>query len=301
MRGLEAIARRRNVRGPDSSLKGYSSIIQEPWGQLPGVIQWGYRFPDSCYIKLPSRWPPSDIPASSFNNPPLSALPVAHVYLYLPIPPLCSRVQCQIVPYTTCIPDTRREQGDFTNLRMGHCHLCSVLPRRPALCPLLDFYPLCRWCCSRIHNRTVVRFTLRFTHLFPYPDSAFNERLADGTAYTDVLHTYGMSRAGYIPQMFSLSLPNPIVIFELLRKTGARALVCEPSFYVDLSGCPVPNYSAVQVRDQDVADVALPPLRTHYSASDLVFIFHTSGSTSGSPKLVPCNWRWLDNIIAKSK
>ena len=110
-----------------------------------------------------------------------------------------------------------------------------------------------------------------------------------------------MSRAGYIPQMFSLRLPNPIVIFELLQKAGARALVCEPSFNVDLSGCPIPTHSATQVREPDVADVTLPPLRTDYAASDLVFIFHTSGSTSGSPKLVPCNRRWLDNIVTKSK
>jgi acyl-coenzyme A synthetase/AMP-(fatty) acid ligase len=116
-----------------------------------------------------------------------------------------------------------------------------------------------------------------------------------------VLHIYGMSRAGYIPQLFSLRLPNPIVIFELLQKAGAGALVCEPSFDVDLSGCPVRTYSAIQVRQRDVADVTLPPLRTDYSASDLVFIFHTSGSTSGSPKLIPCNRRWLDNIVTKSK
>ena len=110
-----------------------------------------------------------------------------------------------------------------------------------------------------------------------------------------------MSRAGYIPQMFSLRLPNPVIIFELLQKAGARALVCEPSFDVDLSGCRVPTHSAIRVHGQDAADVALPPLRTDYPASDLVFIFHTSGSTSGSPKLVPCNRRWLDNIVTKSK
>jgi len=134
-----------------------------------------------------------------------------------------------------------------------------------------------------------------------HTDSTFDKRLVGSTAYTDVLHVYGMTRAGYIPQIFSLCLPNPIVIFELLQKTGARALVCEPSVDVDLSGCPVPNYSAIQVRDQDVPDVALPPLRIDHSASDLVFIFHTSGSTSGRPKLVPCSRRWLDNIVAKSK
>jgi len=120
-------------------------------------------------------------------------------------------------------------------------------------------------------------------------------------AYTDVLHIYGISRAGYIPQMFSLRLQNLIVIFEMLQKAGGRALVCEPSFEADLSGCPVPNYPAIQVREQDVEDVALPPLRTDHSASDLLFILHTSGSTSGSPKLVPCNRQWIDHVIAKVK
>lgn len=100
--------------------------------------------------------------------------------------------------------------------------------------------------------------------------------------------------------MFSLRLPNPIVIFELLQKAGAHALVCEPSFSVDLSECPVPTYSATQIHEQDAADVSLPPLLTDCSPSDLAFIFHTSGSTSGSPKLVPCNRRWLDNLVTKS-
>ena len=110
-----------------------------------------------------------------------------------------------------------------------------------------------------------------------------------------------MSRAGYIPQIVSSCISNHLVTFELLQKTGARALVCEPSFRADLSECPVPNYSVKQVREQGVTDVALPPLRIDHSASDLVFIFHTSGSTTGSPKLVPCNRRWIDSIVAKSK
>ena len=110
-----------------------------------------------------------------------------------------------------------------------------------------------------------------------------------------------MSRAGYIPQIVSSCISNHIVTFELLQKTGARALVCEPSFRADLSECPVPNYPVIRVGDQDVADVALPPLQIDCSASDLVFIFHTSGSTTGSPKLVPCNRRWVDNAVTKYK
>ena len=122
-----------------------------------------------------------------------------------------------------------------------------------------------------------------------------------GATYTDTLHFFGMSRAGYIPQMLSLSLPNPAVIFELLQKAGARALAREPSFDIDLSGCPVPTYLAIQVSERDPADVILPPPPTDCSASDPVLILHTSGSSSGSPKLTPCSRRWLDAIITKSK
>ena len=182
---------------------------------------------------------------------------------------------------------------------MGYRHLRSVLPGCRTLRSVLDFCPFCRQDRTRIYYRIVVRFTYSsrrssITHL------KFGQRVC-GIAYTDVLHVYGISRAGYIPQMSTFRVSTPIVIFELLRRTGARALVYEPSSDVDLSGCFVPAYPAIQIAKQDVADVALPPLRTDCPASDLVFVLHTSGSTSGSPKLVPCNRRWLDNIIIKAK
>ena len=129
------------------------------------------RFKFLIYIKLRSRWLSDIFPFSSFNNPSLSAIPVPHVHPYLPIPPLCPRVQCQVVSYTTSIPDTGRRQGDFTNLRMGHYHLYPVPPRRRAVRPLLVLRPFCRWRCCRIHNRTVVCLTPRFSHRSPYTDT----------------------------------------------------------------------------------------------------------------------------------
>ena len=69
---------------------------------------------------------------------------------------------------------------------------------------------------------------------------------------------------------------------------------------LDLEGHPIPTYSAIRVSEQDPTGVVLPPLPIDYSPSDLVFILHTSGSSGKSPKLVPCNRRWLDNIITKS-
>ncbi|KAJ7482396.1 hypothetical protein B0H11DRAFT_1220041 [Mycena galericulata] len=121
-----------------------------------------------------------------------------------------------------------------------------------------------------------------------------------GYSYKDVLNIYGVSRAGYIPQLFSLRLPNADVILELLTKTRARALIYEDLFESALQTWPLPIYRAVDV---DVAvgssHLELRPLPAAQN-QEIAFYFHTSGSTSGSPKLVPCSYRWLDSTIRKS-
>lgn len=124
-----------------------------------------------------------------------------------------------------------------------------------------------------------------------------------GLTYTDVCHIYGLARANYIPQLFSLRLPNPDIIYELLREANARALIIEPSFrtIVQSTACPVPAFVAELVAPEEYPDTHLPSLdmmKDSLSADDTVLIFHTSGSTSGSPKLVPCSLRWLDSTIS---
>ncbi|KAJ8090643.1 hypothetical protein PM082_018200 [Marasmius tenuissimus] len=121
-----------------------------------------------------------------------------------------------------------------------------------------------------------------------------------GTTYTDVLHIYGLSRAGYIPQLFSIKLPNPEVIFELLIRSHARALICDGHFYDISSKSPVPLHVAVGLSDIDGGNEALPTLPS-VEKSDIAFYFHTSGSTSGSPKLVPCSYTWLNSVVEKSR
>lgn len=119
--------------------------------------------------------------------------------------------------------------------------------------------------------------------------------------YTDVLNIYGMSRAGFVPQLFSIRLPSPEVVFELLTRAGAKALIYDSSFASIVSDCPVPSQLAVNPIDVDVSGVSLPDLPQLYSEEDIAFVFHTSGSTSGSPKLVPCNYRWFTSTIQKSQ
>ncbi|KAJ8094247.1 hypothetical protein PM082_006786 [Marasmius tenuissimus] len=125
-----------------------------------------------------------------------------------------------------------------------------------------------------------------------------------GTTYQDVLHIYGLSRAGYIPQLFSIKLPNPEVIFELLNKSHARALICDDNFYGIAGQSPVPLHVAVGLSgiDGHGGNEALPlPELPSVRADDIAFYFHTSGSTSGSPKLVPCSYTWLNSVVEKSQ
>jgi len=130
-------------------------------------------------------------------------------------------------------------------------------------------------------------------------DVLYYRRLS-GMTYVDVLHIYGLTRAGYIPQLFSIRLPNPDVVYELLSKSHARALIVDPSFEGLLKSCPIPTHrAATTVYDIDSHDMPLPSLPT-LRESDTVFIFHTSGSTSGIPKLVSCSLSWLDSAITKS-
>lgn len=117
--------------------------------------------------------------------------------------------------------------------------------------------------------------------------------------YVDVLHIYGIARAGYIPQLFSLRLPNPDVVDELLRKADAKALIYDLSYVSAASTFSVPVHPAAFAERPDAEDTVL------YNdfvpeGSDIAMIFHTSGSTSGSPKLVRCTYKWLDAIVSKA-
>ena len=121
-----------------------------------------------------------------------------------------------------------------------------------------------------------------------------------GFTYIDVLHIYGISRAGYIPQLFSLKLANSTVVHELLHKAGAQALIYDGSFGSILKDFPLPTYRALtSERLEPSTPVSLPDI-SEPQEDDIAFIFHTSGSTSGSPKLVPMTYRWLSSAVMKS-
>jgi hypothetical protein len=111
-----------------------------------------------------------------------------------------------------------------------------------------------------------------------------------------------VSWAGYIPQLFSLRLPSPDVIFELLQKANAKALIYDASCQSILvnNGSPVPIFFASNPKDGEEMDEHLPDFPKALNGKDTAFILHSSGSTSGILKLVPWTYSWLDNAIDKS-
>ncbi|CEI61393.1 hypothetical protein FVEN_g5894 [Fusarium venenatum] len=122
-----------------------------------------------------------------------------------------------------------------------------------------------------------------------------------GYSYSDAVHIWGLSWAGYIPQLISLRMTDPTVVYELLENGQAVALVYEPQFESMLQNAPLPIFRGGD--DCFKASLEeLPPgapwLPT--KPDEVVFIYHTSGSTSGIPKLVPDTAKWVDHIIRKS-
>jgi acyl-coenzyme A synthetase/AMP-(fatty) acid ligase len=119
--------------------------------------------------------------------------------------------------------------------------------------------------------------------------------------YADVCHTYGLARAGYIPQMFSLRLPNPDVIYELMGKANAKALIFDPSSQCPLENSPVPTYPALSLPSVEPGNEELPSITAGLTGSDTFCIFHTSGSTSGIPKVVFCSSRRLIPLLTYAR
>ncbi|KAJ7068744.1 hypothetical protein C8F01DRAFT_1119163 [Mycena amicta] len=121
-----------------------------------------------------------------------------------------------------------------------------------------------------------------------------------GYDYKDVVNLYGISRAGFVPQLFSLRLPSADVILELLAKTGAKALIYEDLFESALRTWPLPIYPEATLElAVGGSHLDLPPLPV-VEEHDIYAYFHTSGSTSGSPKLVPCSYKWLRSTLRKA-
>lgn len=119
-----------------------------------------------------------------------------------------------------------------------------------------------------------------------------------GLSYEDLLHYLSLMRAGYVPQLFSIRMQDPSIVFELLAKGGAVALLYDPDCEPLVTQCPLPTISISGVVRRTPPDISLSTVTTSTNGDQVLVIFHTSGSTS-MPKLVPQTVRWLECLIRK--
>ncbi|EEU38679.1 uncharacterized protein NECHADRAFT_95150 [Fusarium vanettenii 77-13-4] len=121
-----------------------------------------------------------------------------------------------------------------------------------------------------------------------------------GSSYTDLLHIWGIYRAGFIPQLVSLKMTDPSVVYNLLKKSQAAVLIHDAGFQSVVADSPVKAYPAEDILTSNYDHLPLPHLNMSPEAENTIMIYHTSGSTSGIPKLVPLTAKWFDCVISKT-
>ncbi|KAF5253232.1 hypothetical protein FANTH_1828 [Fusarium anthophilum] len=115
-----------------------------------------------------------------------------------------------------------------------------------------------------------------------------------GTTYLDLLHIWGISRAGYVPQLISAHLTSSTVVRQLLIDAKVKGLIHDPAIAVsvgeDVATFPAADFIGLAVEQFPLAEVNSPT-----SGHEIVFILHSSGSTSGKPKL-DCNMPKTEDV-----
>lgn len=102
-----------------------------------------------------------------------------------------------------------------------------------------------------------------------------------------------------MPQVFSLSFPNYSVVWDLLSASKAKFLIIDDTFLDQAKTAPVITLSAIawaeleSLSGNETESLSPPEVRD----TDTAIIFHSSGTTSGSPKLIPATHSWIKAFI----
>jgi acyl-CoA synthetase (AMP-forming)/AMP-acid ligase II len=134
-----------------------------------------------------------------------------------------------------------------------------------------------------------------------------------GKLYTDIVHIMGLIATGLVPQvhfershtsstidyayqLFS-SIFSPTTILGLLSQSKAKALVVDPEFRSDASPVNIPVFSTLDYTAfEQTPDVMLGEL-PKVLPTDPAVIVHSSGTTSGVPKLIVQSHQWVQSAI----
>ncbi|KAG5639778.1 hypothetical protein H0H81_000058 [Sphagnurus paluster] len=123
--------------------------------------------------------------------------------------------------------------------------------------------------------------------------------------YQDLVYAIALARASYIPQMCSDMLTHPEIIFGLMERAGSKMILYDAALEHLTATCPFPKVELNPIESIESFSVVsgttqLPAIEDLPCGSDVSFVFLTSGSTSGSPKVVPITQKVM-SIFYKSQ
>ncbi|EMD35491.1 hypothetical protein CERSUDRAFT_96607 [Gelatoporia subvermispora B] len=118
-----------------------------------------------------------------------------------------------------------------------------------------------------------------------------------GELWTDLVHLFAISRAGFVPEVFSNLFAVPaggVIVHDLLEDNKAKALVYDPRYatMVEQMNLTLPAFELIDPTTLIVGPNSPGPLPV-VQELDVAVIFHTSGTTGGKPKPIPQTHRWI--------
>lgn len=118
-----------------------------------------------------------------------------------------------------------------------------------------------------------------------------------GHKYSDFVHIYAISAAGFVPQVFSSRyLAQGIaVIGDLLKACNGKALLVDAEYIDHTAGFSLPTRIIPDLSSSESKFPADIPTLPEVQNDDIAMIFHTSGTTGGKPKPIPETHRWIKN------
>lgn len=134
-------------------------------------------------------------------------------------------------------------------------------------------------------------------HVFPEAQNHVVGIWLTGRKYSDFVNILGLISAGYIPELFSVVFANHEVIWDLLKKSTASALVYDEHFSKDVKQSPIPTFPSLPQQDLDSNDASSSLTVAPVDLQNTAFVVHSSGTTSGTPKLIPCSHGWLRAFV----
>ncbi|KAI5818798.1 hypothetical protein BZA77DRAFT_277312 [Pyronema omphalodes] len=110
-----------------------------------------------------------------------------------------------------------------------------------------------------------------------------------GFTYTDHVHLLALSRAGYIPQPFSLNPKFPYLVSAMMEKSNALTVLLDSSVFGIIPGHLIPPLSEMATAE--------PPLINEEVVQGIFYM--TSGSTGDLPKLIRHDLKTFQTIVFK--